>query len=120
MNLKNYLLTFFLLASVICARAEWVDVTDIYFENPHFDNNSGYGWDWNSNASSQTANFGCFEFWNGYFYFFKTLQLPKGNYRLTFQGYYRCADFEVCYNDYLAGTEKVTADIFASDGRPAV
>lgn len=115
MNQKRILLAFFLLASVFQARAEWIDVTDIYFDNPRFDNNSGSGWDWNSNASSQTANFGCFEFWNGYFYFYKTLKLPKGNYRLSLQGYYRCGDFGVCYNDYVAGREEVTACIFAGE-----
>ena len=115
MNQKRILLAFLLLASVFQARAEWIDVTDIYFDNPRFDNNSGSGWDWNSNASSQTANFGCFEFWNGYFYFYKTLKLPKGNYRLSLQGYYRCGDFGVCYNDYVAGREEVTACIFAGE-----
>jgi hypothetical protein len=43
----------------------WIDMTDMLLKNPGFTNNDTNGWEWESNASSQTANYDCMEFWNG-------------------------------------------------------
>ena len=116
MNLRKLFLSALILTSAVTTKAEWTDVTNIFLSNPNFDNNQSTGWYWHSDAGSQTANYGCFEFWNGYFNFFQEIQdLPKGNYRLTFQGYYRCSDFDVCYNDHVNGTEDITAYVFAGE-----
>ena len=84
----------------------WMDITDVYMKNPRFDNNRTDGWNIASNASSQTANFGCFEFWNGYFFMRQTLEnMPKGKYKLSLQGYYRSTDNDQAYQSHQDGTE---------------
>lgn len=114
LNKKNGWLTLLLLAS-ISGRAEWRDVTSYYLPNPSFDNNSTNHWLWNSNASSQRSDFGCMEFWNGMFNFYTQdrVSLPKGRYRLSVQGYYRCGDYEPSYADYVNGSELITAHLYA-------
>ena len=113
MNLRKLLILSALSCCVSLAKADWVDVTDYYLSNPSFDNNVSDGWYWNSNASSQKADYGCFEFWNGTFDFSKTLDLAKGHYRMSFQGYYRCGDFEAIYDAYRTGSEEITAYVYA-------
>ena len=71
MNLRKFLLSALILTSAVTTKAEWTDVTNIFLSNPNFDNNQSTGWYWYSDAGSQTANYGCFEFWNGYFNFFQ-------------------------------------------------
>lgn len=112
---KQTILMSLLLMLSLSVRAEWVDVTSYYLSNPSFDNNSTMGWVWSSNASSQKADYGCMEFWNGQFDFLaqNTLTLPKGRYRFSVQGYYRCGDNEVCYPDFLSGNENLTAHLYA-------
>ena len=82
---KQTILMSLLLMLSLSVRAEWVDVTSYYLSNPSFDNNSTMGWVWSSNASSQKADYGCMEFWNGQFDFLaqNTLTLPKGRYRFS-------------------------------------
>lgn len=115
MNLRKLLILSAVSFNVLLAKADWVDVTDFYLSNPSFENNSGTDWYWESNASSQTADFGCFEFWNGTFDFNKTLDLAKGHYRVSFQGYYRCGDFEAIFDAYRTGSEDITAYVYAKE-----
>ncbi len=97
---------------------QWIDVTDIYLTNPRFDDNRTEGWEWYSDASSQTCNYGCMEFWNGYFSFYQEIpDLPEGIYRLSAQGFYRTGDNGYAYFDYIRGYEVVTAELFAGDQR---
>ena len=92
----------------------WIDVTDIYLTNPRFDNNQTTGWEWDSDASSQTADYGCMEFWNGYFYFHQYIEdLPPGRYRFSAQAFYRTTDNNYAYYDYLTGEEYINAELFA-------
>ncbi len=110
MKIKSILLAAAFLAVSNTIRAEWKDVTNYYIQNASFDSNKTTGWSWNSDASSQTANYGCFEFWNGYFEFFQYLGiLPKGNYRLSMQGYYRTGDNTAVYQDYQRQNEHINA-----------
>ena len=94
---------------------KWVDVTDVFLKNPRFDNNSIDGWDWSSNASSQQANFGCMEFWNGQFYFYQELYgLPKGMYRLSMQGFYRVGENNMAFQSHQDGSENISAYLEAN------
>lgn len=115
MGIKRFCAIALLLAATVGTKAEWIDVTDNFIVNPRFDNNSSMGWSWSSNAGSQTANYGCFEFWNGTFDFFQDIFLQKGHYRLSVQGYYRCGDYDAIYQDYLDGKEQVNAFLYAGD-----
>ena len=115
MNLQKLLFLAVFSCCVSQAKADWTDVTDYYLSNPSFDNNTLDGWYWDSNASSQTADYGCFEFWNGVFDFNQTLILEKGHYRFSFQGYYRCGDFDAIFDAYRTGSEKITAYVYADE-----
>ena len=96
----------------------WIDVTDVYLTNPRFDNNQTTGWEWDSGASSQTSDYGCMEFWNGYFYFHQYIEdLPPGRYRLSVQAFYRTTDNNYAYYDYLTGEEYIDAELFADSQR---
>lgn len=109
----------FLTVFTLCAmtvRAEWIDVTDYYLANPRFDNNQTSGWEWVSNAGSQKSDYGCFEFWNGYFFFYQRPYLQKGHYRLSVQGYYRSGDYDQVFDAYRTGTESITAIIYVGSG----
>lgn len=97
------------------AKAEWVDVTEYYLSNPGFGNNQADGWYWESNANSQTVDYECFEFWNGTFDFYQTFRLTKGHYRFSFQGFYRCGDFDAIFDAYRTGTENITAYVYAQE-----
>lgn len=109
---KKTFLTILLLMASLVARAEWVDVTDYYLTNPGFDGNQSFGWSWESNASSQTVNYDCFEFWNGTFDMYQyTNGTHEGHYRLTFQGFYRAGDFDTIYENYLRGNETIPAKV---------
>ena len=109
MNLRKMFLFAAFAACVMQAKAEWIDVTDYYLSNPKFDNNQTSGWTWSSNASSQRADYDCFEFWNGTFDMWQNLDLTKGHYRLSFQGYYRCGDYDAIFDAYRSGSEDITA-----------
>lgn len=108
----------------------WIDVTNRYLQNTGFDN--GYnGWTWQSNAGSQKADWGSFEFWNGRFDFYQTVNnLPQGHYRLSVQAYYRCKDnpgkvywineneqlyVPGGYENYVDGSENITGYMYAGE-----
>ena len=111
-HLRKILLFFLLLAVSGTVNAEWKDVTNYYFSTPGFENNQSTGWIWYSDANSQTVNYECFEFWNGVFTIWQEIpEMPKGKYRLTFQGYYRMGDFEAVYDTYLNGGESIDAKV---------
>ncbi|MBP5387027.1 MAG: CotH kinase family protein [Prevotella sp.] len=112
MKFRKILLFAVLTACVMQTKAEWIDVTDYYLSNPRFDNNQTSGWTWTSNASSQKADYDCFEFWNGTFDMWQNLDLTKGHYRLSFQGYYRCGDYGAIYDAYRSGSEEITAFVY--------
>ena len=53
MKKELFLYAFMLISPFVLSAQDWLDVTNIYVENPHFDNGSTTGWQWNSNAGSQ-------------------------------------------------------------------
>lgn len=94
----------------------WIDLTDQLLRNPGFSGNDQSGWTWESDASSQNADYDCMEFWNGWFNMWQTVKdLPKGKYRLSVQTYYRAGDNDWAYGNYKNGTEDITAVMFADD-----
>lgn len=117
MRLKRIAISAVMLMAVISIRAEWIDVTGNLITNPSFDNNQTNGWSWSSNANSQTANYECFEFWNGLFTFGQGVYLKKGHYRLSVQGFYRCGDFVDVYQNFLNGREYIYAKLVAGDNK---
>ena len=98
----------------------WLDVTDIYIENPRFDANSNKGWTYTSDATSQSTGNEGMEFWNGTFDIHQTLQVPNGKYRLSVQAYYRTGDNGWAYDQYTNGTEEITAYIYANNAQAPV
>lgn len=116
MNLRRIvfgcLQSFFLVA----ANAQWVDITTVFLQNVGFENNSTKGWTWTSDASSQTADYSCMEFWNGTFDFWQQIDvLPAGKYRLSVQAFYRTGSREQAYSDYISNTSEVTAVLYAGN-----
>nr|WP_288281314.1 CotH kinase family protein [uncultured Prevotella sp.] len=98
----------------------WIDMTDILLKNPGFTNNDTNGWEWESNASSQTANYDCMEFWNGTFNISQLIKNgPQGKYRLSVQAFYRCQDNQTNwggdYSDHRNGTQNITAYLYGAD-----
>ena len=95
---------------------QWNDVTDVFITNPDFEDGDN-GWEkFGSCGSYGAINYGCMEFWNGWFNLSQQLTgLPQGKYRLSVQAYYRCGDFNNIYRDYTDGNEQVTAMLYASE-----
>ena len=99
----------------------WIDVTDRFLTNTGFAGNDTQGWTWNSNASSQKADWDCMEFWNGQFDIWQTVSdAPQGTYRLSVQGFYRCMDNDGWwgggdYSNYLNGTQNITGYLYAGE-----
>ena len=52
----------------------WIDVTNQYIQNPAFDDNTANGWQWESDAASQTVRASCMEFWNGTFNLWQNIE----------------------------------------------
>ena len=97
---------------------QWTDVTDVFMTNYTFDT-SNEGWVMTGACGSFGAvNYGCMEFWNGWFELSQQLSgLPHGNYRLSVQTYYRCGNFSNnLYQNYLNNNELVTANLFVNTG----
>ena len=104
----------FLLAMAGIVKADWVDVTNIFIENPSFDNNSDKGWSNTNDAWGVNIRCESMEFWSGTFNLWQDLKdLPKGKYRLSVQAYYRTCDNNEAYAAYKNGTEKITAYLYA-------
>lgn len=122
MKRNTLLLMWWMMAMPLSLAAQsWIDVTDSYLENPEFENNSTAGWTWSSDAGSQTSNYGGMEFWYGTFDFYQTLtDLPVGTYRVSAQGYYRTTNNNTGYNNYQAGTEEITAYLYANEAKVKV
>ncbi len=115
MNLRKMLcLAVLLLSMSATSTAEnWANVTKRYVTNPNFDNNSQEGWTWESNASTQAVRVNCISFYNGNFNLHQELNLPKGHYRLSVQGFYRTGDNASAYASHQNGTENLTASLYA-------
>ena len=114
MRLTRIAILWCVLAMAGTARAEWVDVTDLFIQNPRFDNNSDKGWSNTNDAWGVNIRCESMEFWSGTFNLWQDLQdLPKGKYRLSVQAYYRTCDNNEAYAAYRDGTEKITAYLYA-------
>ena len=81
MKLRTLLTAFLIITCKAVSAQQWIDITDIYLTNPSFNGNSTTGWTWQSNAGSQKADRETFEFWNGTFDIWQTIQVPAGKYR---------------------------------------
>ena len=94
----------------------WIDMTDLLLTNPGFTNDDRSGWQWESNAWSQSANWDCMEFWNGTFNIWQQINnAPIGKYRLSVQSYYRCQSNDRGYSKYQDGTEIITGYLYGGD-----
>jgi hypothetical protein len=96
---------------------QWTDVTDVFITNPTFDTDNS-GWEILGSCSSYgVVNYGCLEFWNGWFNISQELEgLPKGKYRMSVQAYYRCGDFGNIYQNYIDGNESIPAQLYVEAG----
>ena len=94
----------------------WIDITSQVLQNPTFDDNSQDGWQWESEAWSQTARMECMEFWNGTFDIHQDVNYNhNGKYRLSVQTFYRVGDNNQGYRNYQNGTEDIPAVMYAGD-----
>ena len=76
--------------------------------NPSIAENSD-GWN-----GEGTVNYGCVEFYEKTFDFNQTVkQLPAGTYQFCAQGFHRPGSTSAAYSDFKAGTNKVTAYMYA-------
>lgn len=91
----------------------WIDMTEL-ISNPTFDTDAS-SWTYTSDAGSQSVQYGVMEFWNGTFHISQTITgLTNGTYRVGVQAFYRTQDFSTSYENYVNGTEELTAHLFAN------
>ena len=119
MNLKRILfLALSLLtiqtSSFAADEVNWVDITSRFITNTDFNSGNYDGWKVDSNAGQKSVSANIMRFWNGTFDFSQEIiQLPKGKYRLSVQGFYRAHGDD--YEAYKNGTENITAFLYAGD-----
>ena len=78
-------------------------------QNPGMDSTDGW-------SASPTLNYSCAEFYEKTFNFNQNITgLPAGNYRIMAQGFQRPGSAATAYNDYVAGTNNVTAYLYAGN-----
>ena len=117
MNLKRILFFAIILFStnisvVADDDTNWADVTKRFIKNTDFNDGNYDGWTVESNAGQRTVSAKIMRFWNGTFNFSQEIiQLPKGRYRLSVQGFYRAHGDD--YEAYKNGTENITAFLYA-------
>jgi len=117
MRLKQITILLFVLFSAnINIKADegtnWADVTKRFVKNTDFNDGNYDGWTVESNAGQRTVSAKIMRFWNGTFNFSQEIiQLPKGRYRLSVQGFYRANGDD--YQSYKNGTEDITAFLYA-------
>jgi len=71
------------------AEKEWIDVTDYYLTNPYYKDGSTEGWSGDT-PSGRTDGALSFSPWGDYYYYlYQDVDLSKGKYRVTLQGFYR-------------------------------
>ena len=102
------------MAATMCNAQQWTDVTERYMTNPAFDNNSIEGWTLESPGGTVGPSAECMRFYNTTCTLSQQLvNLPKGNYKLSLQGFYRTSgDGYAAFSD---GSENITAFLFAGD-----
>ena len=95
-------------------KVNWVDITSRFITNTDFNSGNYDGWKVDSNAGQKSVSANIMRFWNGTFDFSQEIiQLPKGKYRLSVQGFYRAHGDD--YEAYKNGTENITAFLYAGD-----
>lgn len=120
MTIKNLILSVALVLIPALAGAQsWIDITDDYVKNPHFDNNTVSGW-----TCNYTGNFNlgyeAAEVWNGTFNVSQTLNVPNGKYRISVQAFYREGGNDTSYSNFENGTDNVTGFLFANNDKQAL
>ena len=97
------LLSLSLLYTLINAQSQWIDATDMYIINPHFDGNDvRTGWEGSpfetanpkENAEFYNKNFNAYQVING---------IPAGRYVLSLKAFYRMGSSNNDYNLYTSG-----------------
>lgn len=88
---------------------EWIDVTNIFINNPGYVNNSGDGWTVETTGSTD-VNYNAMENYNGRFNIYQQLSgLPKGKYRLSVQAFYRAGqNLRVVRNGYSSSYSSIS------------
>jgi hypothetical protein len=83
--------------------------------NPTVDENTD-GW-----SASATVNYGCAEFYENTFNFYQILKpLPSGSYKFCVQGFQRPGKAADAYNDYVAGTDNVSAKVYIASSNTSL
>lgn len=94
----------------------WKDVTGNVVRNAAFSKNTANGWSISSTAVNCIPGYQCMEFWNGTFDIHQELKnIPNGTYRVSYQGFYRCAGNTTALPLYNKKQEKLTAYAYAGD-----
>lgn len=104
----------------------WTDVTDLLLTNPDFDGGNAIGWTVSGSAALKAGS-KAMEFYDGSFNISQHLYgLPKGEYRLSVQAFYRMCDNESALPMRLGQwaewgmTEQLTAMLYAGDNVQAL
>lgn len=105
----------FLLEQVKAGKA--TDLTPI-ITNADFSNN---GTGWTQSSKFTNANGYVAEYWNTNFDFYQTISsLPKGEYELGVQSFFRMSDINTALAAHNAGTEQLNAILYANDNEKPV
>ncbi len=93
------------------------DLTPI-ITNADFSNN---GTGWTQSSKFTNANGYVAEYWNTNFDFYQTISsLPKGEYELGVQSFFRMSDINTALAAHNAGTEQLNAILYANDNEKPV
>lgn len=115
---KQILLALVMAISPFIVHAEtWTDVTG-FITNPSFTNNRSFGWtrDYSGSGVTSVVQYECMEVWNGICDIHQTLQgLPKGQYRLFVQAFYRETSQRNAYPRWNGSTDNITAVLYAGN-----
>ena len=115
---KSFLLMTFLVLAPLGVSADkgWIDLTEQYIVNYHFDGNNNNGWEYSWQHGNCNNRVDAMEFWNATFDLHQNLMnLSAGHYRLSVQSYFRCKDNSNGYRDYQNGVEDITGYLYAGN-----
>lgn len=115
MKRTRFIVLALMLGLTATAQKQWIDVTDSFIKNPHYDNNDYSYWEGTplgaanpkENAEHYSKNYDTYQYLSN---------LPAGQYRVSLSAFYRAGDANNDYNIYTSGNaeENQNAQLYAT------